>query len=393
MLVACGRSASTPPASAGATPDVRARVPPTVEVIAPLLSLVLADKDVSLGPLPLRAGYPFTVTAVVQNPGPVPAAGIPVMVYISAQQPEIDYTSFTRILTVTVPAGKAVPVKIPVRWNFSGGPHQLWIEVNRLPDAWQSQAVVQPEANLGDNSVLLPLDLAPFDAYLSDLCPGRVDLALGPGDVAPQLGQARVLVRVHNVGNQAVYNLPVVVEGDRLTGVAYTPAIPPCGGTAEIAVEMDRPLARGDAFAVQVNPEGWANVLPEADFANNRVEVTAGEVPGTAGPPAGPQPDYDFSLSPADVTAPEPGVLLITVHNLGTRDAAAVPLLSQNQAGRKLADSVPSVQGSGVGVVAVQLGSLWSKGAKLTLTVNPANAQGAYPESRRENNTATFTVP
>lgn len=393
LVVACGGRVSTPESSASAAPDGRAKAPAPVEATVPTLNLALTDKSVSLDPLPLRAGYPFTVTAVIQNKGQTPATDIPVMVYISAQQPEIDYTSFSRVLTVTVPAGKAVPVTIPVRWNFAGGQHQLWVQVNRLPKAWESKAVVQPEADVSDNSALLDLDLAPFDSYVSDLCPGRVDVAIGPGDVGLKLDLARVLVRVHNVGNQAVYDLPVVVTGDRLTGVAYTPAIPPCGGTAEVAVEVDRAFAQGENLTVQVNPEGWPNVLPEVDFGNNVATATAGAAPGTPGPPAGGEEDYDFWVSSADITAPEAGLLMITVHNLGTRDAASVPVLIQNQAGRRVSDSIPLVQGSGVGVAAIQLGSLWSKGSKLTLTVNPASAQGSYPESNRANNTATFTVP
>jgi hypothetical protein len=39
------------------------------------------------------------------------------------------------------------------------------------------------------------------------------------------------------------------------------------------------------------------------------------------------------------------------------------------------------------------VGYLWIPGGTLTFTVNPEDARGAFPETRRDNNTATFTLP
>jgi hypothetical protein len=322
---------------------------------------------------------------------------VPVMIYLSARLAQIDYSPFLQVLTVTLPASSSLAVEVPVDWNLAGGEHQLWIQVNRVPKAWQPQMPTQPEMDTADNIVLLDLMVDPFDAYRSDLCSGRVDVEISPTDILPEPGRQRVLVRVHNVGNQAVYNLPVVVTGDRLTGIAYTPAIPPCGGTADVYVQVDRPFQEGESLTVQVNPGEWTGGLQEDNLDNNQLAVTGGLpstlTPGLVIPPAGGLEDYDFTLSSADIEIPEMWVVLVTVHNLGTRDAAMVPIQVENQAGRRLVDSIPLVRGEGLGVAAIRVGYLWTPGGLLTFTVNPEGAKGAYPETKRDNNVATFTLP
>jgi hypothetical protein len=369
----------------------------TARPAVPLVDLTLAEEDVSVEPLPLRAGFPFTVTAVIHNQSALPAVDVPVMVYLSAGLAEIGYTSFLQLLTVTVPATSSLPVEVPVNWNLAGGEYRLWIQVNRVPDAWQPRMPTQPETDRADNIVLLDLMVDPFDAYRSDLCSGRVDVEIGPTDVLPEPDRQRVLVRVHNVGNQAVYNLPVVVTGNRLIGIAYTPAIAPCGGTAEVYVQVDRPFQEGESLTVQVNPDGWTGRLEEDNLDNNRIAVSAGLpstlAPGLVVPPASGVEDYDFSLSATDIEIPELWTVLVTVHNLGTRDAAMVPIRVENEAGRKLVDAVPLVQGEGLGVAAIRVGYLWTPGGVLTFTVNPEDTKGAYPETKRDNNVATFTLP
>jgi len=64
-----------------------------------------------------------------------------------------------------------------------------------------------------------------------------------------------------------------------------------------------------------------------------------------------------------------------------------------DEAGHKLNDVVPLVQGSGSGVVAIRVASLWKAGVTLTLTVNPEDAGEGYPEVNRQNNAATFAIP
>jgi len=365
---------------------------PTAEP-TPELDLLLPEQDVSLAPLPLRAGFPFTVTANIENPSNSPALDVPVMVYISALQERIGYAPFLKVFTVTVPASDTLTIDVPVDWNLAGGEHQLWLQVNRLPEAWQSRLPLQPESESSNNIVLLDLVVDPFDAYVSDLCPGRVDVEVGPADVLPEPDQQRVLVRVHNVGNQAVYNLPVVVMGDNLSGIAYSPAIAPCGGTVEVSVATDRPFAQGESLSVQVNPAGWASGLTEDDFDNNQVAVVAGLAPGADIPLGSGLEDYDFSISTADIETPEAWIVQVTVHNLGTRDAAMVPIRIENANGRKLTDAIPLVQGEGSGVAAIRVGYLWTRGGTLTFTVNPEDAKGAYPERNRENNVAVFALP
>jgi hypothetical protein len=399
-LVSCG--GADEPGAVSATPLPAASHPlqiagtpivvPTAEP-TPALDLILSEKAVSLAPLPLRAGFPFTVTATIENASNVPAPDVPVMVYIAALQEQIGYAPFLKVFTVTVPASDTLTVDVPVGWNFAGGEHQLWLQVNRLPEAWQSRLPLRPESDSGNNIVLLDLMIDPFDAYVSDLCPGRVDVEVGPADVLPEPDQQRVLVRVHNAGNQAVYNLPVVVMGSNLTGIAYTPAIAPCGGTVEMSVTTDRAFGQGESLSVQVNPGEWPDGLAEDDFDNNQVAVVAGLAPGTEIPLGGGLDDYDFALTTADIETPEAWIVQVTVHNLGTRDAAMVPIRIENANGRKLTDAIPLVQGDGSGVAAIRVGYLWTRGGTLTFTVNPEDAKGAYPERNRENNTATFVLP
>ena len=239
LLAGCGDRAEDAQETPTARPGTGNRVPiPTFipEPEVPAVDLVLLEDEVMVGPQPLRAGFPFTVTALIHNRLTVPAEDVPLMVFISAQREQIGYTSYAELITVTIPASDSLRVDLPVDWNFSGGEHRLWLQVNRLPDAWQERAPTQTETNTRNNIALLDLILAPFDAYTSDLCSGRVDVAIGPEDVLPQPDQQRVLVRVHNVGNRAVYNLPIAVTSAGATGVEYTPAIPPCGGTAEVYV-------------------------------------------------------------------------------------------------------------------------------------------------------------
>ena len=307
----------------------------------PALDLALSGDAVSLAPLPLRAGFPFTVTATIENLSNVPAPDVPVMVFISAMQERIGYAPFLELLTVTVPASETITLEVPVDWNLAGGEHQLWLQVNRLPEAWQPRIPLLPELDPGNNIVLLDLMVDPFDAYVSDLCPGRMDVEVGPADVLPEPDRQRVLVRVHNVGNQAVYNLPVVLTGEGLSGIAYTPAIPPCGGTAEVYVAADRPFAQGESLSIQVNPGQWPDGLVEDDFDNNQVAVVAGLAPGIEAPVGGGLDDYDFVITPADIEMPEVWLAMVTVHNLGTRDAAMVPIRVENANGRKLTDVHP----------------------------------------------------
>ncbi len=103
--------------------------------------------------------------------------------------------------------------------------------------------------------------------------------------------------------------------------------------------------------------------------------------------------DYDFAISPVDVEIVRSGIVLIKVHNLGTRDVANVPIRIEGKAGRKVVDVIPLIEGNGLGVAAIQLGWLSSPKATLTLIVNPEGAKGAYPEANRDNNVVTFTLP
>jgi hypothetical protein len=294
---------------------------------------------------------------------------------------------------VTLHPTQSLEVTVPVDWNFAGGEHQLWVQVNRLPDAWQPHTPTLLETDISDNIILLDLIVDPFDAYASDLCSGRTDVEIGPTDVLPEPDQQRVRVRVHNVGNRAVYNLPIVVLGDELMGIGYTPTIPPCGGTVEVAVDVNRPFEQGEALTIWVNPDEWDEKLPEDDYVNNKVAVVAGLAPGAVIPPVSELDDYDFSLTSADIEIPEMWIVLVTVRNLGTRDADMVPIRIENENGRKITDSIPLVQGNGQGLAAFRVGYLWIRGGTLTFTVNPEDARGAYPETNRDNNTATFTLP
>jgi hypothetical protein len=359
----------------------------------PLVDLVLDEQDIVVGPQPLRAGFPFSVTAVIHNRSQIPAVDVPLVFHVSAVQDELGYSPFLQTLTVTVPASGSLPVELPVNWNFAGGEHQIWVQVNRLPKAWQSATSLHPEADSSDNYALLQMMVDPFDAYSSELCPGRVDAEITPADVLPEPDRQHVLVRVHNPGNRALYNLPVIVVGDGLSGIAYTPAIPPCGGTAEVVVDVDQPFQQGASLTVQVNPEDWVDVLPEDDYANNRVSVAAGLAPGMLAPPGSGLDDYDFAMTHTDIETPEAWIVLVTVHNLGTRDAAMVPIRIENESGRQIMDAIPLVQGDGLGVAAIRAGYLWTPGGTLTFTVNPEDAEEAYPESNRDNNVATFALP
>jgi hypothetical protein len=396
LLIGCGTGGEANQQSSpnGSPGTIEATIPAlTAEPEAPQLDLVLPEEEALIEPLPLRAGFPFTLTATIHNKADVLAENVPVMVFISAKQEEIGYTSFLQLLTVTLPASQTVPLTVPVDWNFAGGEHQLWIQVNRLPDAWQDRNPTQPETNTGDNIVLLDLMVDPFDAYSSDLCSGQVDLEIGPTDILPEPEKQRVLVRVHNAGNRAVYNLPVVVTGDQLSGIAYMPAIPPCGGTAQVHVQVDRPFQEGERLTVQVNPSEWADSLQEDNVDNNRVTVMAGLLPELVSLPDSSLEDYDFALTPADIEIPEMWMVMVTVQNLGTRDADMVPIRVESKSGRRIVDSIPLVQGDGLGVAAMPVGYLWTPGGTLTFTVNPPDIEGAFPEINRENNVATFTLP
>jgi hypothetical protein len=366
---------------------------PTATPDIPYVDLALGERDIDIEPLPLRAGVPFTITSVIHNDAGIPATDVPLMVYMSALQDQFGYVSFVQVVTVTVPATSSLSVKVPVNWNLAGGEYQLWVQVNRLPDAWQDRVQTLPELDTADNIVLLDLMVDPFDAYASDLCPGRADVAIGPTDVLPEPEHQRVAVTVHNLGNHAVYDLPVVVLGRQLSGISYTPVIPPCGGTTQVYVDIDRPLVSGDPLNVLINPKGWPEGLSEDDFQNNSIAVDAGLAPNLDIPSVSGLQDYDFSISSTDIQIPEPLIVLVTVHNWGTRDAAMVPIRIENEAGRKINDAIPLIQGNGLGVAAISVGSLWIRGGTLTFTVNPPNAKGAFPETNRDNNVATFTLP
>jgi hypothetical protein len=366
---------------------------PTATPDIPHVKLTLSERDVVLASLPLRAGIPFTITSVIHNDAGIPATDVPLMVYMSALQDQFGYVPFVQVLTVTVPATSSLTINVPVHWNLAGGEYQLWVQVNRLPDAWQDRFATLPELDTANNMVLLDLMVDPFDAYASDLCSGRTDVEIGPTDVLPEPEHQRVAVTVHNSGNRAAYNLPVVVLGNQLAGISYTPAIPPCGGTTQVYVDLNRPLVPGDPLTIQVNPQGWPEGLEEDDFRNNSTAVNAGLAPSLDMPSVSGLQDYDFGISLTDIQTQEPSMVLVTVHNWGTRDAAMVPIRIENQAGRKVNDAIPLVQGNGLGVAAISIGSLWTRGGTLTLTVNPQGAKDALPETNRDNNVAVLTLP
>lgn len=401
LLAGCARGAGESQSQGrSSTSELTPTVHPTVTALLELLTptpvsvdLAVTEEDLSVEPLPIRAGFPFTVTAVIHNLSSIPAVEVPVLVYISAKQPEIGYVSFVQTRTVTVPISQSVTVNLPVQWNFAGGEHQVTVQVNRLPAAWQSRIAVEREQNTGDNVAQVELMVDPFDAYTSNLCPGRVDVEIGPEDVLPEPDQRRVVVRVHNSGNRAAYHMPVVVMGQELTGIAYTSAIAPCGGTVDLGVPVDRALKQGESLTVQVNPQDWAGGLVEDDFGNNRVSVAVGLPPGMAVPPGSGLDEYDFRISDSEIEMPQPWLALVTVHNLGTRAAAMVPIRVENEAGREITDAIPLVQGSGLGVAAIRIGYVWTRGGTLTFTVNPEGAKGAYPEANRDNNAAQIKLP
>jgi hypothetical protein len=371
-----------------ATHSLSTATPPT-----PVLDLTLDQDAVTVAPRPVRAGFPFTVTANIENQSSTTAENVPVMLHISALREEIGFAPYLEVLTVTVPASESLTVDVPVHWNFGGGEHRVWLQVNRLPEAWQSAEPLETEGAIADNIALIDLMIDPFDAYTSDLCSGRVDVEVGPADVLPEPDAQRVLVTVHNLGNRAVYNLPVVVVGRNATGIVYTPAIPPCGGTAQVVVPLDRPFGEGTTLTVMVNPSDWEGGLVEDNFDNNQVAVTGGLGPGMAAPGAGGLQDYDFSIIGSEIEIPQQWMILVKVHNLGTRDAAMVPIRVENERGRKIVDAVPLVRGNGLGIAAFPVGYLWTPGGTLTLTVNPPEAKGALPETNRDDNVATFTLP
>ncbi|MCL7455101.1 MAG: hypothetical protein M8467_18850 [Anaerolineae bacterium] len=359
----------------------------------PVLELSLDTEGLAVAPQPLRAGFPFTVTATIHNDSGLTAAEVPVMVHISALREGIGYAPFLEVLTVTVPASQSLTVDVPVHWNFDGGEHLLWVQVNRLPEAWQDRQQLQAEGAIADNIALMDLMIDPFDAYTSDLCSGRIDVEIGPADVLPEPDKQQVRVTVHNPGNSAVYNLPVVVLGRNASGIVYTPAIPPCGGTAQVVVPMDRPFGEGVSLDVLVNPSDWEGGLVEDNFDNNQVAVTGGIEPGTVASGAGGLQDYDFAITSQEIEIPQQWVVLVKIHNLGTRDAAMVPIRIENDRGRKILDAIPLVRGNGLGIAAFPVGYLWVRGGTLTFTVNPPDATGALPETNRDNNVATFTLP
>lgn len=399
LLVSCGQGQADPqptatpaygelPAAIGAAAEPGGEVTSAPAVV----ELAISDKDISFRPLPIRAGMPFTLTAVIHNLSPITVTAVPLLVYISEVPGQFGFSPFLTVVTATVPPTHSLPVEVPVRWNLPGGEHELWVRVNSLPPAWQDQFTLLPEARLADNAVSLGLAVQPFDAYASDLCAGRVDVGLEAGGVWCEADLHQVHVRVQNLGNQAGYNLPVIVTAGQATGLAYTPALPPCGGTVTVIVSLDHALKPGEPFRVQVNPEGWPDGLAEDDFGNNELEATAGlqPEPGQTGAPV---TDYDFAVSEADVDLSQAGIVVLTVHNLGTRDAAQVPVRIEGRAGRKILDTLTLVKGGGLGVVAVSLGQVSGSGVTLTITVNPPDAKGAYAESQRDNNVVTILLP
>jgi len=395
LVVACGGGAEE---DGGAPVDrdalaLDAAGTPSAAIPVPRLALALDLGDVALTPQPLRAGEPFTITTLIHNQSDVLAENVPVVVLVAPLEDQFGYQPFLHVLTVTVPASTSVPITVTVRWNLAAGEHRLWVQANREPESWQGLMPAQPEVNLADNAVLVALMIEPFDTQLSTLCAGRVDLEIEPADILPEPDADRVLVTIHNLGNRAVYNVPVVVFSARATGLAYSPAIPPCGGTVRVPIDLVGNLAPGDALTVRINPAEWESDLVEDNFDNNQVAVSAGFAPGAAPPAVQSPADYDFWLETGAVELAQPGVLVITVQNRGTRDADQVPVQVENEAGRKILDRIPLVRGQGMGVGAVQVSSLAARGGKLIVTVNPAGAENAYPEANRQDNTVTFLLP
>jgi hypothetical protein len=358
----------------------------------PAVDLAIPPGGLSVAPLPVRAGYPFSLTVVIQNQRDQPAVDVPLLVYIAPSDKEISYSPFVQVLSVTLEPSQTLPVQVPVAWNLAGGEHRLGAEVNRLPLAWQDRYALQPEANLADNVAQLDLLVEPFSAYTSDLCPGRVDVEIGPEDILALPGEQRVWVLVHNAGNQAVYNLPIVIVGRDVTGIAYTPALPPCGGAASVEVPLSRPLSDGELLTVEVNPPGWTS-FEEDDHENNVLAASVSPAGEGSQPARAGLVEYDFRLDAAEIELPQPWLAVVRVHNQGSRDAADVPISVENQSGRKVTDAIPLVRGQGIGVAAIKIGYVWTRGGSLTFTINPPDGAGAYPEEDRDDNVAILETP
>ena len=118
LLLGCssgknGDPEGTPTLSAGSTLlpwEVTSEVTATPDV--PQVALSLNDEDVAVSPLPLRAGFPFTITALVHNSSEIVAADVPLLLHMSAGQEEIGFTSFVQLLTVTIPASNSSFLKV-----------------------------------------------------------------------------------------------------------------------------------------------------------------------------------------------------------------------------------------------------------------------------------------
>jgi len=218
----------------------------------PSVQVSLAPRDVSVKPLPIQAGYPFTITLVIHNDGgasPEPAGD---GLHLSRAGND-RLLSLHGVLTVTLPSTRPVTLEVPVRWNLTGGENRLWAQVNRLPKAWQPESPTWPEEDKSDNSVLLELIVEPFDAYRSDLCSGRVDVEIDAGVVAERAASA--------------FGCPSTTPGTRppttsrwsfpaktwRASPTHRPS--PVRGTAEVWVQVDRPLAEGESIAVNVTPK------------------------------------------------------------------------------------------------------------------------------------------
>ncbi|MFN2218248.1 MAG: hypothetical protein ACK2UA_06560, partial [Anaerolineae bacterium] len=95
LVAGCGPGGD----GAGETPTAQTEgeidlLPATFEPVyePPQMDLTLPEEGVTVEPLPLRAGFPFTVTALVQNNLTIAAEDVPVLILISAEQEEIGYS-------------------------------------------------------------------------------------------------------------------------------------------------------------------------------------------------------------------------------------------------------------------------------------------------------------
>ena len=272
---------------------------PTLQELEPASNLWIDPDSLRILPERPQVGDVLEFSFVVHNDGEGERRGV--LAWAAIARTELPLTIFSNHTQADIAADGSAEVRLtlgeitdeermsPFLRELRDGGYAVAVSVNReLRDVVENrfywQAPEQAETDPSDNVVETRLTVHPFESYTSEACPPATNLAISALDIAlvrpdhsegasPAADSDFLAVTIHNVGNPALYSVPVQLVGaGGQSFYSYTLGLRPCGGTDRMFLPVNP--AWGEIFTLVLNPVDSGGAIPEEDYTDNEVTVT-----------------------------------------------------------------------------------------------------------------------